>query len=168
MKNLIALDVETDGLYGLPFAAAIVGEGEEILFAAKIKDPAIQDSWVKKHIVPTMRRWKGFEVYPDRGAMHRAAGEILSEHQYVLTHCGAPVEANFLRECAKWRANPMQMPLMLDIAPLLLAEGHDPWSQDKFVTESIGLPPGNAHNPIFDARVTRLAWDILTATGEKT
>jgi hypothetical protein len=60
-KKILSIDAETDGLWGNPFwVAEIVYEnGKEVdKINVAIKNPQIEEEWVKENVLPKLRKCK--------------------------------------------------------------------------------------------------------------
>jgi len=166
--KIISLDCESNGLGGLAFAAAAVltdptgGEVETWTVRCPISGPV--DPWVAANVLPALG---------DLGETHHAYDDMLDawwtwyagrrEGAVVVTHVPWPVEARFLLGAHHGDLFAGPYPL-LDVAPLLLAAGHDPTSVDGYL-DAVGLPkpPGSPHHPLYDARAAERAFRHLIA-----
>jgi hypothetical protein len=172
--NLLSVDVESNGLYGQPFAiGAIVGTqaGPWTLFLADCPIEGPVDPWVAEHVLP---------VLDDRAVMHfndlpnllGHFGEWWDRHRTgatVVAHIAQPVEARMFADLIHIIGrDPFSGPFPLhDVATLLLAAGENPESVDTYIARH-GIDPGKGftemgpHNPLYDARVAQCAaWHLL-------
>ena len=157
MKNILAFDAETNGLWGQVFAIGatlIDTKGNEIARfygAIECPDPI---EWVAKNVVPHCE------------ATHDSYSELIEDFStwymenkkdaYVVAHMGYIVEAHLLREMHRLGGiGDWDGPFpMHDTASLLLAAGEDPTSEDAYL-EKYDIPAYTpAHNPLADARNT--------------
>ena len=108
MKYIVSIDVESNGLYGLPFAvAAVVFDAatcEEVdRFVARSPIEGEEDEWIAENVLPEM------ESIPETHASLDSMLEDFSDFWCmwkfrggeVLWHMGVPVEAYFFRFCVE-------------------------------------------------------------------
>lgn len=171
--KVISLDCETNGLGGKVFCAAAVvvdEDGTELSSwtdRCPIDGPV--DPWVAENVLPVisdvhermfvcyedlLRNWRGRYAF-----MRAKYGDDLM----VIAHVAWPVETTFLRDAHADDLFKGPYPL-IDVAPLLLAAGHDPTSVDGYL-EAHGLPrpAGSPHHPLYDARAAVAAFRHLMA-----
>lgn len=178
---LFAVDAETNGLYGAPFAVAAVvvsapaQSDAEVAppptvvarFAARCPITGPVDPWVADHVVPALT---------DLAQTHDALDGMLDafwafwmqnrDAATCVTHVGYPVEAGLFRRCVEQDPGTrlFQGPFPLhDVATLLLGAGHDPLSVDAYLAaRGLSRPPGTPHDPRYDAEaVACAAVDLL-------
>lgn len=154
-------DIESVGLHGTGFAAGAVvvdtlnGATLDEFYAACTPEKELREApietfqWVSSHVLPHLQEthdtaedvrdafWAFWRIWQGHGAK-------------LLADCAWPVEANFLSACIadspKEREWQGPYPL-LDLAPILLAQGHDPLATLSRLPSE--LP---AHDPLADAR----------------
>lgn len=168
--KIISLDCETNGLGGLAFAVAAVLTdklGQAAIWTGRSPISGEVDGWVAANVLPAITDMsenladydalvKGWRAW--YGQVRAAWPDVL-----VIGHVVWPVEARFL-----WDAHqdePFSGPYpLLDVAPLLLAAGHDPTSVDGYL-DANGLPKplGSPHHPLYDARAAEIAFRHLMA-----
>ncbi len=162
-RRIFAVDAETDGLYGEPFAigAVVLDEtGAEIAsFAGAADVEAVRDPWVRENVLPVLGPLPEFAGRAQlRGAFwdfwmcHR-------ENALCVADVGTPVEAFLFRLCvAEDESRTFQGPFpMHDLATLLLVRGLDPLASRPTLARTWGLEwTGKQHNPVDDARLTAL------------
>jgi hypothetical protein len=173
--KIISLDCESNGLGGRTFAAAAVftdDDGRDLdVWAARCPIDQPVNEWVATHVLPPLasmttnaidygdlldrwtsrwRHWRTF--YPD--AM-------------LVTHIPWPVEAGFLRDAHADDLFAGPYPVV-DVAPLLLAAGHDPTSVDGYLAaHGLPAPDGSPHHPLYDARAAERAFrHLIDARGK--
>lgn len=173
---VIFLDCESAGLRGQVFAAALVGMDGEIIFDGFFRHPDLKtNGWLRENVEPNLTG----EEYPDLIFFQRAFAadyegcrEKYGVGPYkalqVVAHMGAPVEANFFQQLFEaGLIGEYDGPYpMLDTAPMLIASGFDPTSEQKFA-ESAGITLPAAYKPhsaISDAQLTRLVWKSFIKT----
>ncbi|MCF6094544.1 hypothetical protein L1765_11275 [Microaerobacter geothermalis] len=159
--KVFCFDVETDGLYGAPFAvgAVVLSEsGEEIERFAGIAQIKIKNDWVKQNVLPNL---EGLQKYETDVDLREAFWDIYQKHKgdsYILVDVGYPVETNFLRqvilddlENRQWNG---PYPLY-DVSSVLQAKGIDP---DVNRIEYSGLKGLKPHNPADDALASAMTF----------
>jgi hypothetical protein len=158
LDRLISLDVESNGLGGRAFAAAITlsdpfGELEHAVFRCPIDGPV--DPWVTQNVLPAIADLPtGCPDYTSlldsvRDAYLRWAVDRVP----LVVHVPWPVETRLLLDMLPgahvWRG---PYPL-IDVASVLWAKGHDPLSVDRYLEQhGILAPEGSPHHPLYDAR----------------
>lgn len=171
IDRLISIDAETNGLGGQAFAVALTlsdhtGELEHVTYRCPIRDAV--NPWVAENVLPalgdlavnvgsylnllvvieqTITRWGGRDTP-------------------LIAHVAWPVEARLLLDVYTderiW-AGPYPL---IDVAPVLLACGHDPTSVDTYnAAHGIPAPPGSPHHPLYDARAAERCLRHLLAGG---
>lgn len=190
-NKIISIDVESDGLYGRPFAiAAVVYEYEteyfvpgsigsdgirhrtgekrhwkEIeRFSKRLPDGAVKNEWVKENVLPAI---SGVRV------THNHYEDMLSDfatfyHGHkdgtVLWHMGHVVEAFLFRECVRLGfIGEFEGPYTpIEVSMTLREHGYDPSSIDAVMTSSdIEKPLGSSHDPLYDCIVAFQVWNRL-------
>jgi hypothetical protein len=166
--KVISLDCESNGLGGQVFAAAatLTDDGREVgRWTARCPIDGAVDPWVAANVLPALRgmpesqpcydgllygwesrwrRWKG--LHPDA---------------VMIVHVAWPVEARFLRDAHADDLFAGPYPI-IDVAPLLLAAGHDPRSVDAYLdAHGLAKPDGSPHHPLYDARAAEAAFRHL-------
>ena len=172
-QSMIFIDCESAGLRGQIFAAAIMAEDGEVLFDGFYRHDSLKtNEWLRENVEPNLT---GIE-FPNRDTFLRAAAAAwgFAKERYgvgeykslaAVAHMGSPVGANFFQELFEAGligefAGPYPL---LDTAPLLLASGYDPDSEQTYA-EKIGLsmPKGyKPHSALSDAALTRAVWQSL-------
>ena len=149
-----SFDVETDGLYGEPFAiaAAVVDENGAVLdqFCEKCVSPGITDDWTKKNCLPYLGEIPDCESRAALRERFWAFYMRYRENCVIVADVPYPVEAGMLRRCveANLGERAFQGPFpLIDVASVLFAKGIDPL-MDRL--EYAGWQ-GKRHHPLDDA-----------------
>jgi len=185
-KKIMSIDAETNGLWGKPFAVAVIvydQEGKEIdKVCYRLRNEFVTDDWVKEKVLPVL----DFPVthvnnlfdtqIGKKPQMEREYKEMLKDFaefylKYkseceVLWHMGQPVEAFLFRELVRLNLigafeapyTPIELSTILDI------EGEKADSPDAYV-EKYNLEIseyGSTHNPLYDCEVAaKVYFDIM-------
>lgn len=180
--KVISLDCETNGLGGQAFAVAAVltdDNGREVdTWEARCPIAGPVDEWVTENVLPALddmpetvdsyegllAGWRVWFAGRHRGRGYEAAAAKAARHEaVVIGHVVWPVEAKFLRDAHADDLFTGPFPL-LDVAPLLLAAGHDPTSVDTYLDRhGLPKPDGSPHHPLYDARAAVTAFRHLMA-----
>jgi hypothetical protein len=166
--KVISLDCETNGLGGRAFCvAAILSDDSGELESWTARSPICGEvnGWVAEHVLPALT-----DVPEDHSNYWRLVvrwqewyAKVREQHPdvLVLAHVAWPVETTFLRDAHAENLFAGPYPL-IDVAPLLLAAGHDPTSVDNYlVAHGLPKPEGSPHHPLYDARATGRAFRHL-------
>jgi hypothetical protein len=167
--KFLMFDVESVGLHGQGFAVSwvIAVQGEEVAHGEEgcpligAYGSSSDREWVKANVTYAVTQ-------DNRKQVIRAFGRVLRnycERGYaIVTDCGWPVEANFLRDIVDWTDNRDHLPYPLyDLSSVLAALGYDPVGT--YARKENELP---AHNPLNDARQSaRVLLEALAGTLEK-
>ena len=169
MKKPLFLDCESAGLRGQVFSAALMDSDGNVLFDGYFEHPALKtNQWLVDNVAPNLTGLK----YKDDVAFKMAFGIAYNKYfDYaggpVVAHMAAPVEANFFQELFEYGfigefSGPYPM---LDTAPLLLAAGYDPTSEQNFAKEKGWIMSMNykPHSALSDVALTQKVWETLTA-----
>lgn len=177
--KIFAVDAETDGLYGRTIAIGAVCGADVFHARIPMDNPSarasesgysswrpnshIKNDWVRDNVIPVI--WRISTEYPSSEALEEEFWQFYRQHANgatVIAHCAAPVEASLFRRCIEpvLFERAFQGPLPLhDLGTLLLALGEDPASDDAYMAKhGLTPPPGRAHDPLYDARVTEIIW----------
>lgn len=172
MSKLIAVDCETNGLYGSCFAVAVIVRQNGVNideFVGRCPIEGDVDPWVADNVIPALDEMK--VTHDDPRAMREALWEFWTKHRdgaTVVAHMGGAVSDVF-RQCInddparQWDG---PYPLHNVSTALLLAE-EDPVSVDKY-NEKYGITVpfhGVAHHPMYNAMASAVAWEHLTVSG---
>jgi len=168
-KKVFSVDVETDGLYGAPFAiAAVVWDRDACTTVDKFEglvDFVCHDEWVADNVVPIFAEKK--PTYAHLEDMLNAFWDFWRKHSgegtVVVAHCANPVEAGLFRRCVELDLDQrkFQGPMIIhDVGTLLLMMGADPHSINDFLKKHEIEPPltGVDHDPSYDAEIALFAW----------
>jgi len=161
-RDLIVVDVESNGLWGQPVAVGAVRmtSGGRIIrtFAMRCNIDEVPDEWVVNNEIEEM-----LEALPKVEDPKALMGEFIgwyskegSRNTYVDT--GFPVDCRFMdlmRLEAKWR--PYSPYPLYDVSSIIVAAG-DPPNVDRleYAEELIGEKSGARHDPVWDAEVSGL------------
>ena len=154
-----SFDVETDGLYGEPFAIAAVvmnEEGRELdRFCEKCVAPGVEDPWTRENCLPYLTEIPDCE---SRAALRRHFWAFYSRYReecVIVADVPYPVEAGLLRRCVEenLEERKFQGPFpLIDVASVLFAKGIDP------LTDRLAFSgwKGKRHHPLDDAAASAL------------
>ena len=154
-----SFDVETDGLYGEPFAiaAVVVDENGRLLdqFCEKCVAPGIADPWTKENCLPYLNEIPDCE---SRAALRRHFWDFYTRYRakcVIVADVPYPVEAGLLRVCVEENLKERKFlgpfPL-IDVASVLFARGVDPLVDRNAYTGR----SGQRHHPLDDAVASAL------------
>jgi hypothetical protein len=169
---IVAFDVETNGLFGQPFAVGgvVLDERGDTFSIFRSRCPIVGnvDQWVGANVIPKLEMHVSATSLSE---MQDAFWEWWLEYRNdadgrIVVDVGYPVETGFLRACQE--ADPSRewegpYPL-IDLAGVLLASGIDPQIQRVQLMERLDLQGRsfNQHNPVDDAMIAALAVWRLT------
>lgn len=167
--NIFFLDVESAGLRGEPFSAALLSQAGTVLFDGYYRHADLKtNNWLIENVEPNLTgtqygsREFFLTAFANSYKEARAAENIA-----VVAHMGIPVESNLFQTLFKeGLIEEFDGPYpLLDTAPLIFAAGFDPTSEEYYAKEA-GIFPANhnAHGAKADAELTRLVWNHLTKT----
>ena len=151
---IFCFDVESDGLYGEGFAyGAVVYDGQGVEIDACqlgcLKD--IQNDWVKENCLPHLA---DLPMADSRRQVRSSFWQFYlkwKEKCHIFADVAYPVDAQFLRLCAQENNGIWDAPFpLLDVASVMFACGEDPLADGAAYT---GIA-GDAHQPLYDARVS--------------
>lgn len=180
-RNIISVDVESNGLYGQPFCVGAVEMdwGGRVLkeFLGRCPLDEVEDEWVLKHVIPKLN-----DVEQTHDSLEAMEGDFVtwlitkmadSPNVIVLVDAGFPVDYRFLytaiqgassKSGKKWIRERYSPYPLLDLASVLAGAGLDPDESrlNLAVKLRTGLPPGELHNerlhhPVWDAETSALA-----------
>ena len=180
-KSFISLDCETNGLYGKPYAVAMViyrnGIAQERLcLSCDIEEPL--DGWLQQN--PHLVEVEGSEKLPYLEMMQKAAefykfhscindnGDIVEawgnpNHQTtpILYHCGMIVEGGFFRSLRELEMIGLfDAPMCpIEVGDFLRNIGENPLSVDSYI-EKYGITKSNGitHDPLYDCEQAAKAY----------
>lgn len=174
-RRILAVDAETNGLYGAPFAIAAVARGggaAPAVFLGRCPLIGPVDPWVDREVIPVMTdipcTHDGLDaLLDDFWLFYRAeVGAAGDEDLVCIAHCAAPVEAGLFRRCVERdpATREFQAPFPLhDLATLLLAAGEDPRAARSYLQKAgLKLPvEDHPHDPLADAWCCLIAAESL-------
>lgn len=161
-RDLIIIDVESNGLWGQPFAVGAVRmtSGGRVIrnFAMRCNIDEVPDEWIINNEIEEM-----LEEFPKVDNV----GELMAEFMVwysgegganTFVDTGFPVDCRFLdimRTSTKWQSY-SPYPLY-DISSIIVAAGGPPnVDRLEYAEELIGEKKGNAHDPLWDAELSGL------------
>ena len=170
-RDLIVIDVESNGLYGQPFCvgAVLMDQGGRVLgqFLGRCGLDQVEDEWVLEHVIPALDI---NENYRDLKDMEKAFIEWFAGVQredrltpHVIVDVGFPVDGGFLYHLGMredkhgelWRE--LSPYPLYDLGSILAGLGIDPdVDRLEFAESLIGVAKGKKHNPLWDAELTGL------------
>lgn len=169
--KVISLDCESNGLGGQVFAAAAVftdDDGRRLdVWQARCPIDGPINEWVAENVLPALTGMianaVNYEDLLDRWCSRWRHWKTRHPEAVMTVHVAWPVETRFLLDAF---ADPFAGPYPIhDVAPLLLAAGHDPTSVDAYLdTHGLPKPDGSPHHPLYDALATETAFRHLMAT----
>lgn len=171
--NPIFLDCESAGLRGDIFSAALIGPNGEILFDGFFRHEALKtNTWLAENVEPNLTGTEFSSIDRFRAEFANAWRKARFEYGIgdyntlaVVAHMGSPVESNFFQQLFDaGELGEFEGPYpLLDTAPLLLAAGYDPTSEQGYANRvGITLPEGyKPHSALSDAELTRRVWKKL-------
>jgi DNA polymerase III alpha subunit (gram-positive type) len=157
-KKIMSVDVETNGLYGQPFAigAVLFNNGETTEeFTARCPCPINMNEWVKDNVLPALTNMP--ETHPNYHTMVEAFYSWYMTHKegaVIIAHIAHPVETGLFRDMIKAApGRDFNGPYpFIDVASVLLAKGFDPLSVDQYILKKkLSVPPESPHHPLYDA-----------------
>ena len=167
---MCAIDVESNGLHGQPFAVgAVILDGDLLVSTYVDRCPidAPVDPWVQANVLAAVQDMP--ETSPDYKTMLgnlRHWRETTVADVPLIAHVGWPVEARLFADA--YGHDPelaFSGPYPLhELASMLLLTGEQPDSADAYLAKyGITKPPGREHNPVYDAFCTALVAQHLLA-----
>lgn len=164
--NILAFDVESNGLHGDAFAVAgvLMDDSRQILSQFVARCPIIGpvDSWVSDNVLGPMNTMP--DTAPDARTMRDAFWkwylEVKPQSGLIVAANPYPVEARFLISCQQddMPAREFDHPFpYFDLSSMLYSLGFQtPAARHEFVAAAVGDAQGEAHNPLWDATATAL------------
>jgi len=180
MQTDFCFDVESYGLHGEGFAVGVVvvdretGEEQQSFFAScPVEETAgfVENSdthtWLKEHVLVHLQAPTHLTPREVRHAFWKFYQSVNHKTTRFVADCGAPVEANFLRQCVldNVEHRNFQAPYPLhELGTLLLVNGQDPVGY--FTRLPAELP---VHHPVCDARQSARIWreNLMTGVGKR-
>lgn len=170
LVNIFSVDAETDGLYGPVWAIGAVvldDHGAEVAwFAGQLNPDVVTDPWVRENIVPVV----DLPRLPTRQKLLNDFWWFWMEYRegaLAVADFGAPVEAGLFRACVSLskKERTFQGPHPLhELGTALLLAGLDP---DCDRRELCGRPDLVRHNPVDDAMMAGLCWQVAVEKIER-
>jgi hypothetical protein len=174
-RNIISIDVESNGLYGQPFCVGAVEMdwGGRVInqFFARCPLDEVEDDWVLEHVLPTLQSiansHESLEEVQADFTTWLANSMARSNNPIVLVDAGFPVDCNFLYEAIKseskksgrqWIGKRYSPYPLLDLASVLAGAGFDPDADRAELAEPIAGPGLRdwKHHPKWDAELSAL------------
>lgn len=161
-RDLIIVDVESNGLWGQPFAVGAVRmtSGGRVIrnFAMRCNIDEVPDEWIVENEIEELL--EGLPKVEDPKAL---MGEFIKwysdqESRNTFVDTGFPVDCrfmDFMRLDTEWQSY-SPYPLY-DISSIIVAAG-DPSNVDRleYAEELVGEKKGAAHDPLWDAELSGL------------
>jgi len=174
-RNIISIDVESNGLYGQPFCVGAVEMdwGGRVLRGLISRCPLdeVEDDWVKENVLPSLKEvslcvadLSGLQDHFISWLKEVMNGYGESDRPIVLVDAGFPVDCGFLygafRSIARSHEEDVQRysPYpVVDLSSILAARGIDPdVSRNEYASYLLGGRGMMKHHPLFDAEVSAL------------
>jgi len=159
--QLISLDVESNGLWGKPFAIGVaVYDLNGNLLEKKIWKSPIKEKineWVKDNVLPALSNVKDtHQTYEDMMRDFSKWWLDNKEDSQILWHMGHIVEVFLFRELYNLGfIGEFDAPYTpFELAEILRLKGYEPDLVDEYIkAKDISLPyiEGSTHNPLYDA-----------------
>lgn len=184
----VSLDVESDGLWGKPFAigAACYNINKDEIhshtWVIKDLDSFVTNQWVKENVLPNLDMdspFGGFvtDVVDDKKVTNPVRIECddyeellwsfannfwnFVKDAQMLWHMGHIVEANLFKELHNHSLiGDFDAPYSpIEISVVLASKGYEPDSVDKYIEDQLHLKTvGNTHDPLYDARAAAIVF----------
>ena len=184
----VSLDVESDGLWGNPFAIGVAcyninkEEIKSYTWVMKDLDKVVTNPWVKENVLPNMDMTSKLGGYVTDSIVNNKIStptryvcedyeDLLSSFAYgfwfhakdaqVIWHMGHIVEANLFKELRNHAfIGDFDAPYCpIELSVVLAHNGCEPDSVDKYIEDQPHLTPvGNTHDPLFDARAAAVVF----------
>lgn len=167
---VISIDAESNGLAGRAFCVGMTlsdstGELDFRVFRCPVGEVAVND-WVRDNVLPAITDVpETLAEYPFLLAEVYATIDRWGGRQVpLIAHVAWPVEARLLLDVYSGeRVWDGPYPL-IDVASMLLAKGHDPFTVDGYLAaHGIDKPEGSPHHPLYDARAAERCYRHLMA-----
>lgn len=169
-RDLIIIDVESNGLYGQPFCvgAVLMDPGGRVMstFLGRCGLDQVEDEYVLEHVIPAIEHIK--ETFDSLQDLEVAfiewyATMFRDRQAHTIVDVGFPVDNVFLSGLGMREDNHGKLwqtlspyPLY-DVASILAGLGIDPdVSREEFAAPLVGVAAGRKHNPVWDAEMTGL------------
>lgn len=164
--NVLSFDVESNGLHGAAFAVAGVlmnTKGESVSeFVTRCPLPDPVDPWVTDNVLGPMAdiAENAVDAYAMRQNFWNWYLESKSKADIIVAANPYPVEARFLIACQAddMSTRSFEHPFpFYDLSSMLLGNGYaSPTARKVFLDHVLSELPGQAHNPLWDAKATAL------------
>ena len=168
-RDLIVIDVESNGLYGQPFCVGAVHMdcGGRVLsrFLWRCGLDQVEDEYVLEHVMPAIQHIKEMDNLADmeKAFIEWYATVLRDNRAHTIVDVGFPVDGGFLYRLGSRNDNHGELwrslapyPLY-DLSSILAGLGVDPdVSREEFAAPLIGVAVGTKHNPAWDAELTGL------------
>jgi len=161
-RDLVIIDVESNGLWGQPFAVGAVRmtSGGRVIrsFGMRCNIDEVPDEWIINNEIEEM-----LEEFPKVDNVGDLMAEFMGWYggegdRNTFVDAGFPVDCRFLdimRTSTKWRSY-SPYPLY-DISSIIMAAGEPPnVDRLEYAEELIGEKRGVAHDPLWDAELSGL------------
>lgn len=161
-ENLTIVDVESNGLWGQPFAVGAVRmtSGGRILqaFRCRCNIDEVPDEWIIQNKIE--EKLSHFPLVENQKELIKSFYNWFKDYsRNVFVDCGFPVDCGFLGLYKLLNENQKKnapYPLY-DVSSIMLAAGEHPLTDRlNYAKELIGEKTGVAHDPVWDAEVSGL------------
>ena len=167
-KKILSIDAETDGLWGNPFwvAAILYKNRKEVdKINVAIKNPQIEEEWVKENVLPKLRKCKNVTFVDSYEKMLAVFSDFYNKYKKdveILWHMGHIVESHLFREMHRigfigdWDAPYTP----IEVSEVLRENNEKPDSVDSYIKKhNIAVNNyGSTHNPLYDCEVAFKAY----------
>ena len=172
-RNIISIDVESNGLYGQPFCVGAVemdwGGRVYRHFLGRCPLDEVEDDWVLENVIPALEDIE--ETHKSLGEMQRDFVSWLcdamarNKNAIVLVDAGFPVDCNFLYNAIrsgssesghKWIREKYSPYPLIDLASVLAGAGLDPDANRIEMASSLtkSTIATSSHHPVWDAETS--------------
>lgn len=159
IRKVFAFDVESDGLWGNPFAIGAVVKYLESgvvidRFQACLPDSTVKNKWVIDNVLPALEMFH--VTHENRESMISDFAKFYMDYKKkcdIICHIPIPVESNLISEMHRLHfIGEFDAPFpLIDVAPMLDLIGENPLSVDSYIKKHQLTIKGMPHNPLYDA-----------------
>jgi hypothetical protein len=174
-RNIISIDVESNGLYGQPFCVGAVEMdwGGRVIsqFLARCPLDQVEEEWVLENVIPALegieRTHDSLESLQKDFVTWLVTTAARLKNPIFLVDVGFPVDCNFIYSALKsqsmepgkkWVRERYSPYILLDLASVLAGAGFDPDENRLEMARSLAGDEwgGAKHNPVCDAETSGL------------
>jgi len=159
IRKVFSFDVESDGLWGAPFAIGAVVKYLESgiiidTFQACLPDIVVTDKWVIENVLPSMEKFP--VTHENRESMIKDFGKFYMAYRQcrIVCHIPCPVETSLIAEMHRRNLiGDFDAPFpLIDVAPMLALIGENPLSVDEYTKKhQLKVEGRKTHDPLYDA-----------------